>query len=119
MPSFPGLTREEEEDREEHMQLQLLSLLDHKNEHVFFSEQFKHLIKPKFKAKKFKEADPEWRPGAANPTKRKPPVPRPHRPKETPTAPPPGSPAPSHPSPVALEENLSSNLADFAAFFDE
>ena len=37
MPFFAGLTREEEQDAEEHLKLQLLSLIGHKNEHMYFS----------------------------------------------------------------------------------
>ena len=66
MPAFTGLTREEEEDSVDHMKLQLLSLLEHNNEHRFFSEQMQVTIKPNFKAKrKTANDDPAWRPGAA------------------------------------------------------
>ena len=61
MPPFPGLTREEEAEEEEHSILQLRSLLCHKQEHRFFSSQFKALIKPQFRPKP--EADPAWKPG--------------------------------------------------------
>ena len=56
MPSFPGLTREDEQDEEQHAKMQLLSLLGHKQEHRFFSEQFIKLIKPTFRPKP--HADP-------------------------------------------------------------
>lgn len=118
MVSFAGLTREDEKDKEEHLQLQLLSLLEHKNEHRFFSKQLKQTIMPNFRPK-FKEADPEWRPGCEKPSKkRKQAGPRP---RPVPEVPPPGSPEPILPLPVShplMEENLSTNLADFAAFFE-
>ena len=110
MPALLGLTREEEQDIEDHAKDQLLGLLDHKQEYRFFSREFIELINPKFKAKRDK--DPEWHPGLEKQIKRPKlgaaKLPSPQR------APPSASPLPPS-SPV--EEELSTDLGDFASFF--
>ena len=118
MPLFAGLTRDEEEDKEEHAKEQLLSLLHHKNEHLYFSEMFQDLIEPNFKPKK--DHDPDWRPGARKLTKHS----KPRRKPPAAAAPTPAVPlrSPSSPPPAAVlvqeeEEEPSTNLADYAAFF--
>ena len=118
MPFFAGLTREEEQDAEEHLKLQLLSLIGHKNEHMYFSEQMKQLINPDFKAKKTrKEDDPAWRPGAENRTKKKRKSPPPPPPASIPPIPCPASPSPNSPDQPPPEVVLSTSLEDFADFF--
>ena len=106
MPAFTGLTREEEEDEEEYARMQLYGLLEHKTESRFFSKQFIDLINPKFRAKKPK--DPEWKPGMERQAQA-----RSRRPQPVSGAAPPAA---TTPAPV-VEEELSTNLADFADFF--
>ena len=117
MPAFPGLTREEEEDFEEHTKDQLLGLLDHKREFRFFSLEFINTINPKFRPKRDK--DPEWLPGMELQSKRRK-LGEAKAPQRAPPAAPPSSPSPGPSSPAAAsveEEDLSTNLADFAGFF--
>ena len=117
MPFFAGLTREGEEDAEEHLKLQLRSLIEHKNEHAYFSQLLQQLIVPNFKPKKKRvEDDPAWRPGTkktGKPRKAQPP------PAPAPTSPTscPASPRLHAQDQPPVEENLSTNLADFADFF--
>ena len=118
MPAFPGLTREEEEEEEDFAKLQLLSMLNHKQEHRFFSPQLKLLTNPNFRAKP--EVDPEWRPGAPSAF-----CPRRSRPRKAPppkAAPLPGPssscPPPADAAAVAEETEPSTNLSDFASYFE-
>ena len=111
MPPFPGLTREEEAEEEEHSIMQLRSLLCHKQEHRFFSSQFKALIKPKFRPKP--EADPAWKPGM------EPLYSRPRKPRKKPSPPRPSAAClPPQDAEPEEEEEPSTNMADFASYFE-
>ena len=116
MPSFPGLTREAEEEEEDHAKLQLLSLLGHKQEHRFFSSQLQELINPKFKPKP--EADPEWKPGTEPfyfQRRRPRTAPSSRRPAR---APGPSSPSPPPQAAAPEEEEPSTNMEDFASYYE-
>ena len=115
MPAFSGLTREEEEDEEEHATMQLRALLESKREFRFFSQEFIKYLNPHFRAKK--EKDPEWRPGMERQA-----APARGRSRKPQPIPAPASVLPLRASvpvtdPVVEETELSTNLADFADFF--